>query len=92
MSSERPAECVKVSDPGAPVDPVINVWNEAHKHARRAPSADRPWYAYAQRLLEKAGLNCGRALDLGCGVGEFLKILDRLVQVSHFLRADLGAK
>jgi SAM-dependent methyltransferase len=45
----------------------------AHESDRaRAHKPDRPWYAYAARLLpEPAG--AGRWVDLGCGQGEFLE-------------------
>jgi len=35
--------------------------------------ADRPWYAYAARLLP-ARAETGRWVDLGCGQGEFLEL------------------
>lgn len=44
----------------------------------RVPCLDRPWYRYAHKLLYavEPGED-GRALDVGCGAGEFLSILAR---------------
>jgi len=45
----------------------------AHDSDRtRARKPDRPWYAYASRLLPDAD-RAGRWVDLGCGQGEFLE-------------------
>jgi len=38
----------------------------------RARKPDRPWYAYAARLLPEP-THAGRWVDLGCGQGEFLE-------------------
>jgi SAM-dependent methyltransferase len=48
---------------------------ETSAHAsdrRRARKPDRPWYAYAARLLPDPA-RAGRWVDLGCGQGEFLE-------------------
>lgn len=45
----------------------------AHASDRtRARAPDRPWYAFAARLLPPPGA-AGRWVDLGCGQGEFLE-------------------
>lgn len=56
-----------MSVPAAPVE------TSAHDSDRtRARKPDRPWYAYAARLLP-AARDAGRWADLGCGQGEFLE-------------------
>lgn len=57
-----------MSSPGAaPIE------TSAHESDRtRARKTDRPWYAYAARLLPEPK-EAGRWVDLGCGVGEFLE-------------------
>ena len=40
----------------------------------RAPDPNRPWYRYAERLVPAGS---GRWIDLGCGHGEFLSIIER---------------
>lgn len=61
-----------MSSPGSgPVAAPIET--SAHESdRRRARKPDRPWYAYAARLLP-APAEAGRWLDLGCGQGEFLE-------------------
>jgi SAM-dependent methyltransferase len=56
-----------------------NVWNQHQKQSGsiRKPNPGRPWFRYARDLLCKGGLTGGklRALDVGCGVGEFMHVL-----------------
>ncbi len=53
--------------PGAPIETSAHV-----SDATRARKPDRPWYAYASRLVPEPK-DAGRWVDLGCGVGEFLE-------------------
>lgn len=50
---------------------VVNVWNDRLTDLRRPFDPARPWYAFAAKLLSSAP-RAGLALDVGCGVGEFL--------------------
>jgi SAM-dependent methyltransferase len=51
----------------------LPVETSAHGSDRaRARRPDRPWYAYAARLMP-APARAGRWVDLGCGQGEFLE-------------------
>jgi 2-polyprenyl-3-methyl-5-hydroxy-6-metoxy-1,4-benzoquinol methylase len=57
------------------------IWNQQPENAGnlRRPNYDRAWYRYACELLAllPAPDRTGRALDVGCGVGEFmLKLRD----------------
>ena len=49
-----------------------NVWNEQRELCPRTLDYDRPWYVYARQLIVKVGLNSGQAIDIGCGLGEFM--------------------
>lgn len=52
---------------------ALPVETSAHASDRaRAQRPDRPWYAYAVRLLPEAARD-GRWVDLGCGRGELLE-------------------
>jgi 2-polyprenyl-3-methyl-5-hydroxy-6-metoxy-1,4-benzoquinol methylase len=55
------------------------VWNRQLTRAgsARHPNPLRPWYRYAKELLSKSGLPSVNesALDVGCGVGEFMIFL-----------------
>jgi 2-polyprenyl-3-methyl-5-hydroxy-6-metoxy-1,4-benzoquinol methylase len=62
----------------SPLSPPRNVWNDAAVGAARPWAPDRIWYRYALRLLQRTQLPPGRALDLGCGVGEFMEALKGL--------------
>lgn len=54
---------------------VVNVWNDRVKSVPRGFSVDRPWYARGLELLRGIEIG-GEALDVGCGVGEFLGLLN----------------
>jgi methionine biosynthesis protein MetW len=56
---------------------LTNRWNDlALRGYKRLPDAKRPWYRYGKRLLPQLHLEPGsKALDVGCGVGEFLGVL-----------------
>ena len=57
----------------------MNVWNEKSKTDPRSVDFSRPWYAYAGQLISKAGMGEGKtAVDIGCGVGEFLQVLTNM--------------
>lgn len=55
---------------------VNNVWNvrQGTVGSVRAFDSARPWYRFASALLERVPSG-GAALDVGCGVGEFLEHL-----------------
>ena len=55
-----------------------NVWNErSERTGLRSFDPERPWYAFADELLDDVAFpEGGRALDLGCGMGEFLQVLE----------------
>jgi 2-polyprenyl-3-methyl-5-hydroxy-6-metoxy-1,4-benzoquinol methylase len=54
---------------------VNNVWNDRSLSRHRIANPARPWYFFARRLLESCKCRGNRALDVGCGVGEFLEVL-----------------
>ena len=57
-----------------------NTWNiRSESGYRRSRNFSRPWYVYGSELI-RANLNGSRrksALDVGCGVGEFMEILEQ---------------
>lgn len=55
---------------------VNNVWNmrQSASGGVRVFDSARPWYRFASALLEQVPTG-GDALDVGCGVGEFLEYL-----------------
>jgi methionine biosynthesis protein MetW len=57
---------------------LSNPWNDlALKGYKRIPDSNRPWYRFGKQLLPQLNLMPGsRALDVGCGVGEFLGVLN----------------
>ena len=69
------AEKVNSNLTDTPTKPV-NVWNDASRDTARPWAPDRIWYHFARKLLKDAHLPPGRALDLGCGVGEFMEALN----------------
>jgi 2-polyprenyl-3-methyl-5-hydroxy-6-metoxy-1,4-benzoquinol methylase len=59
---------------------IENAWNERAKKAGmvRTRNPSRPWYRYANELLSKlppSKKDGTDALDVGCGVGEFMGML-----------------
>jgi SAM-dependent methyltransferase len=48
------------------------------KGAHRPRAADRAWYAYAAALLSMLPKSPGRWVDLGCGQGEFLELVQEV--------------
>ena len=59
---------------------MINVWNDrAQRGHLRSQNHNRPWYRYAAVLLQRVQ-NDARlpALDVGCGVGEFMRTLTQM--------------
>ena len=54
---------------------IENVWNDRSLLRQRTVNPNRPWYYFACRLLQSYNHQRGRALDVGCGVGEFLDVL-----------------
>lgn len=57
-----------------------NIWNQCltRDGSVRSLNPLRPWYSYARELILKASLSCDgvkTALDVGCGVGEFMVVL-----------------
>jgi len=59
-----------MADSGARTAPVETSAHASDRDRARRP--DRPWYAYAARLLPGPA-RAGRWVDLGCGQGEFLE-------------------
>lgn len=56
-----------------------SIWNEKSAGNLRAVDYSRPWYRYARRLIEAANIrHNGKAVDVGCGVGEFLEELSNI--------------
>jgi len=56
---------------------VNNLWNMRQREVGRVRVVDsnRPWYRFASALLEYVPVE-DKALDVGCGVGEFLGYLN----------------
>jgi len=59
------------------MDTPINVWNDLHNTDNRVSNFERPWYVFAKKIIEEEALS-GRAIDIGCGVGEFMSELYHL--------------
>lgn len=56
-----------------------SIWNEKTAEQPRVEDHEHPWYFFARNLVLKAGNDCkGKALDVGCGVGEFMRQLIEL--------------
>ena len=54
------------------------LWNEKNKTNPRVIDWNRPWYYYAKKLIQATGMSSGRALDVGCGLGEFMAQLKEM--------------
>lgn len=50
-----------------------NVWND--KNITRSLLNDRVWYKYGLKIIKKHNIRDCEALDVGCGVGEFMEML-----------------
>lgn len=63
----------RLMSPSAAGPAAAPIETAAHKSDRvRARKPDRPWYAFAERLVPEPA-EAGRWVDLGCGQGEFLE-------------------
>jgi methionine biosynthesis protein MetW len=84
---------------------LSNPWNDlARKGYKRVPDTNRPWYRYSKRLLSQLDPKPGsKALDVGCGVGEFLAVLNDAgfeasgvdgssTQVAHVVEGGMAAR
>ena len=57
---------------------VGNVLDEKSRQFSRERDFNRVWYSYAKKLVINSGISKGYALDVGCGVGEFMSYLSEL--------------